>query len=171
MAWHQRIVVAKGFKDIQEAIGQQPRVSWINRFWDWYYEQKTPDEDEGPESKSPILEAKNKWTMTHAFYAYMGGFALDSSGTDNPILPPGHEQMRLTLKGVVAALKLRPELRQDFPLDTINDKSKASPLAKAIVYFQAVWFCVQCLERISQSVPISLLEVCRLQGPFFVSHL
>ena len=24
----------------------------------------------------------------HAFYAYMGGFALDSSGADSPILPP-----------------------------------------------------------------------------------
>ena len=98
----------------------------------------------------------------------MGGFALDSSGTDNPILPPGHEQMRLTLKGVVVALRLRPELLQDFPVDTIIDKSKASPLAKAIVCFQAVWFCVQCLGRIVQSAPITLLEVRGLQGPFLV---
>lgn len=29
-----RIVVAKGLEDVQEAIGQNLRVSWINRFWD-----------------------------------------------------------------------------------------------------------------------------------------
>ena len=107
--------------------------------------------------------------MAHAFYAYMGGFALDSSGTGNPILPSGYDQMRLTLKGVVVALRLRPELLQHFPVDTILDKSKASPLAKAIVYFQAAWFYVQCLERIFQSTPISLLEVGRPQGPVLVS--
>lgn len=56
--------------------------------------------------------------------------------------------MRLTLKGVAVVLRLRPELLQDFPVDTIIDKSKASPLAEAIVCLQAVWFCVQCLERI-----------------------
>ena len=110
MAWRQRIVVAKGFRDIQEAIGQEPRVSWISRFWDWYYEERVPEEVGDKESKSPISEVKNKWTMTHAFYAYMGGFALDSSGTDNPIIPPGHEQMRLKLKGVGVALRLRLEL-------------------------------------------------------------
>ena len=170
VAWYQRIAVAEGLKDIQEAIGQQPRLSWINRFWDWYYEKKAPEEDGETGSKRPISGPKNEWTMTHAFYAYMGGFALDSSDTDNPILPSGREQMRLTMKGVAVVLRLRPELLQDFPVDTIVDKSKASPLAKAIVCLQAVWFCVQCLERIVQSAPISLLEVGRLQGPVFVSH-
>lgn len=170
VAWYQRIVVAKGLEDIQEAIGQKLRVSWINRFWDWYYKNKAPEEDGEPASKPPISGAKNKWTMTHAFYAYTGGFALDSSGTDSPILPPGREQVRLTLKGVAVVLRLRPELLQDFPVDTIMDKSKASPLAKAIVCLQAVWFCVQCLERIIHSAPINLLEVGRLQEPVLLSH-
>ena len=73
--------------------------------------------------------------MTHAFYAYMAGFALDSSRTDNPILPPGHDQMRLMLKGVVVALELRPELLENFLVNTITDKSKPGPLAKAIICF------------------------------------
>ncbi len=67
--------------------------------------------------------------------------------------------MRLTLKGVAVALKLRPELLQDFPADDILDKSKASPLAKAIVCGQALWFCLQCLGRLVSSTPLSLLEV------------
>lgn len=60
IAWRQRILVVKRLKDVQEAIGQQPRVSWTSRFWDWYYEQRAPDEDEETESKRLILEAKNK---------------------------------------------------------------------------------------------------------------
>ena len=170
MAWYQKLVVARGFEDIQKAIGQEPHVSWINRFWDWHYRQKVPKEDREMESETLVSEAKNKWTMTHAFYAYMGGFALDSRGTNNPILPNGLEQMRLTLKGLVVALKLRPELLQDFPVDTILDKSKASPLAKAIVCVQALWFCVQCLERLIQSAPISLLEVDRSQRTVLLSN-
>ena len=171
MAWYQRIVVAKGFKDIQRVIGQQTCGSWINRFWDWFHRQNAPNEDRETESETPISEAKNKWTMTHAFYAYMGGFALDSSGTNNPILPSGHDQMRLTLKGVVVALRLRPELLQDFPVDAILDKSKAKPLAKAIVCFQTVWFCIKCLERLAHSTPIRLLEVGGPQAPIFISQL
>ena len=50
----------------------------------------------------------------HAFYAYMSGFALDSSGADNPILPPGKERMRLTLKEVAVALRLRPDFTARF---------------------------------------------------------
>ncbi len=71
--------------------------------------------------------------MTHAFYASMGGFELDSSGADTAILPPGKERMRLTLKGVAVALRLRPELLKHSSTDAILDKSKASPLAKGIV--------------------------------------
>ena len=171
MAWYQRRVVAKALEDIKKAIGQQNCVSWIKRFWHWYCGEKACGEDRETESETPSPEAKNEWTMAHVFYAYMGGFALDSSGTGNPILPSGYDQIRLTLKGVVVALRLRPELLQDFPVDTILDKSKASPLAKAIVCFQAVWFCVQCLERLIQSTPISLLEVGQPQGSVLVSSL
>ena len=53
--------------------------------------------------------------MAHAFYAYMGGFALDSSGTEKPILPAEKERLLLTLKGVAVALKLRPGLLQSQP--------------------------------------------------------
>lgn len=41
----------------------------------------------------------------------------------------------------------------------ILDKSKASGLAKALVCAQALWFCIQCLSRILQSLPITLLEL------------
>ena len=97
--------------------------------------------------------------MAHTFAAYMGGFTLDSTGVGHPILPPKTERMRLTPKGVLIALKVRPEILETLLMDDVLDKSKASPLAKAIVCCQALWFCVQCIARLAESLPLSLLEV------------
>ncbi len=41
----------------------------------------------------------------------------------------------------------------------LQDKSKANGLAKAVVCLQASWFCVQCLVRVGQALPITLLEI------------
>ncbi|CAI4214332.1 unnamed protein product [Parascedosporium putredinis] len=41
----------------------------------------------------------------------------------------------------------------------IEDKSKGSMLAKSLVCFQAAWFCIQCLTRFGQKLPVSLLEL------------
>ncbi|KID90379.1 hypothetical protein MAJ_10957, partial [Metarhizium majus ARSEF 297] len=48
---------------------------------------------------------------------------------------------------------------QDISEAAIADKSKANALAKAIVCLQATWFVIQCLVRLTQDVPISLLEL------------
>lgn len=163
-AWYQRLAAAKGLKNIQKAVGQKSRQSWLRKSLHWLRRDnssKTQPNEKAGVAELPTLTApcQNEWTMAHAFYAYMGGFALDARGADGPILPPGKEHMRLTLKGVAVALKLRPELLQDFPADDILDKSKASPLAKAIVCGQDLWFCLQCLGRVVSSTPLSLLEV------------
>jgi hypothetical protein len=41
----------------------------------------------------------------------------------------------------------------------LQDKSKANGLAKALVCLQASWFCVQCLVRVGQALPVTLLEI------------
>jgi hypothetical protein len=49
------------------------------------------------------------------------------------------------------------------PLDIskkyLQDKSKANGLAKTLVCLQASWFCVQCLVRVGQALPVTLLEI------------
>ena len=49
------------------------------------------------------------------------------------------------------------------PLDIskkyLQDKSKANGLAKSLVCLQASWFCVQCLVRVGQALPVTLLEI------------
>jgi hypothetical protein len=47
----------------------------------------------------------------------------------------------------------------DISKEEISDKSKANGLAKSIVCVQAFWFCVQCITRLSQGLPITLLEL------------
>ena len=89
----------------------------------------------------------------------MGGFTLDSTGSGNPILPRRKQRMRLTPKGITIALRVRPEIIDDLLVNDVLDKSKASPLAKAIICCQALWLCLQCIGRLAQSVPVSLLEV------------
>lgn len=163
-AWNQRQAASKGLKGIRNAIGQKPGASWAKKAFHWSSrgDRSEPLANEqlgGTEVPITSSACQNQWTMAHAYYAYMGGFELDSSDLNHPILPPGRERMRLTLKGVAVALKLRPELLRDLPTDAILDKSKASPLAKAIVCGQALWFCLQCLGRVISSAPLSLLEV------------
>ena len=174
-AWNQRQAASKGLKGIRNAAGQRPSASWVKKTFYWS-SRGDPSEslanEKLGEAELPTTSFSNQkqWTMAHAYYAYMGGFELDSSDPNNPILPPGKERMRLTLKGVAVALKLRPDLLRDFPNDAILDKSKASPLAKAIVCGQALWFCLQCLGRVILSAPLSLLEVShpRIGGGYLV---
>ncbi|CAI4214551.1 unnamed protein product [Parascedosporium putredinis] len=66
-----------------------------------------------------------------------------------------------------------PEIIPELSRAQIEDKSKGSMLAKSLVCFQAwkstqsnaksitiaAWFCIQCLTRFGQKLPVSLLEL------------
>lgn len=84
--------------------------------------------------------------MVHAYYAYMGGLALDASDDPLPFLPGGRKRQILTRGGINRLLDLRPQLFPDISESQIKDKSKASYLAKMIVCTQASWFCLQCVS-------------------------
>lgn len=77
--------------------------------------------------------------MMHAFYAIMGGFAMDTP-RDQPFLPDGRTRRVLTGRGFKGLIKLRPQLYPAISETYIVDKSKASVLAKTIVCIQASWF-------------------------------
>lgn len=42
---------------------------------------------------------------------------------------------------------------------SILDRSKADSIAKTLLLIQAAWFCWNCVGRLAQSLPLSLLEV------------
>ena len=90
----------------------------------------------------------------------MGGFRLD--GVDNEgrrYLPDWQGEALITPKGIEVLLVHAPHLIPDISVEEIMDKSKADGLAKALLVWQVLWFCINCGSRLAQRLPLSLLEV------------
>jgi Sec-independent protein translocase protein TatA len=86
----------------------------------------------------------------------MGGIAIDDSV--EPCTPADHPP-KLTEAGVALLLQLEPDLLPDIPADELNDKSKGNSLTKTLACLQATWFCIACLARVIQGLPLSLFEL------------
>ena len=115
----------------------------------------------------PFVVDKDPWadiTLIHGFYIVMGGYAFDVSKDTKPRIWP-RKVNRLTPSPVAVLgclISQDKDLREVLPFLTeeeIWDKSKANGLAKTIVCVQAAWFCTQCIARLGQGLPISLLEL------------
>jgi hypothetical protein len=102
-----------------------------------------------------------EWTITHSFFAASGGFAFDTSelSENQKFLPGTRDRVTLTPEGLLYVAKQAPWLIPNVSAESINDKSKANGLAKAVVCFQATWFMAEIIARLSRSLPISLLEL------------
>jgi hypothetical protein len=87
----------------------------------------------------------------------MGGFVFDTS-TEGPILFDNTRAM-VTPAGVMFLMKHDPGLIPDISEDEIRDKSKADSIAKVLLVWQLVYFCLSCVSRLAQRLPLSLLEV------------
>jgi hypothetical protein len=95
--------------------------------------------------------------MIHSFWVIMGGIAMDPSGSD-PFIPLS-QRATLTANGILFLLEHEPQLLPDISEEEVKDKSKGSPLTKSVACIQASWFCLSCIARISQILPLSLLEL------------
>ncbi|KAH6842935.1 hypothetical protein B0I37DRAFT_448326 [Chaetomium sp. MPI-CAGE-AT-0009] len=95
-----------------------------------------------------------RWTLTHAYFANMGGFVF---------LPPGDgEPVACPLTGEYLAVLYE---HLDFPKITggeIEDKSKTDGLAKAFSVFQISHLVLSLIVRRSQGLPSSQLEILAL---------
>jgi hypothetical protein len=87
----------------------------------------------------------------------MGGIAMDPSGSD-PFIPLS-QRATLTANGILFLLEHEPQLLPDISEEEVKDKSKGSSLTKSAACIQASWFCLSCIARISQKLPLSLLEL------------
>ncbi|GAB1312405.1 hypothetical protein MFIFM68171_02615 [Madurella fahalii] len=121
------------------------------------------DESDPNIQPSPTVTTKrsNERTMTHSYYAIMGGFAFDSDliGDGRDFLPGRRKRVTLTSSGILELARVAPHLLPDISLGQINDKSKANQLAKTIVTLQASWFAAQCISRMALGMAISLMEL------------
>jgi hypothetical protein len=91
------------------------------------------------------------WTITHAFFANMGGLVLEYDRGTEGIAIHGRALFML-LEGNY--LKL-PSLSKE----EIEDRSKADYFVKAAVAFQVGWTVVQIGARVVQHLPVSELEL------------
>ena len=112
-----------------------------------------------PNGKRSIKKRRHPWTMTHSFYAIMGGFAFDTSDAQPNFLPNHRSRLCISVSGLAYIAEKAPGLIPDIAEEQIKDKSKADSLAKFLVCLQALWFCVQCITRVTQRKAISLLEL------------
>ncbi|KAG2111833.1 hypothetical protein DEU56DRAFT_935330 [Suillus clintonianus] len=91
-----------------------------------------------------------QWTMTHGFFAWMGGFMLYVDGKPRATLAPD-ELLRFVRDGSV-----------DIPLISeaeIEDRSKGDALSKGIALLQLLWFVIQLVARYDQNLSTTLLEI------------
>lgn len=102
---------------------------------------------------------KNPWTRTHSHFALMGGFVFDADDSQVNFMPGTYTRITLGPRALLKLASVEPVLIPDISESDINDKSKASWLAKTLVCLQACWFIIQVTGRAATSAPISLLEM------------
>jgi hypothetical protein len=96
-------------------------------------------------------EQRQDMTLKTAFFAIMGGFAVEFNTVNGP------QSLTLRVKDIVNVGMM--DRIHDYPLSDIDDKSKASGIAKSIACFQAGWTLLQCLGRLEQRLYITFLEL------------
>jgi hypothetical protein len=90
----------------------------------------------------------------------MGGIVWeDTAPEDERFMPEGRQRIPLDLGAFVSMVREQPHLIPDFSRQYIDDKSKSDWLAKFLTFWQALYFCIQCLFRLSQHLSITLLEL------------
>ena len=105
------------------------------------------------------------WTITHAFFADMGGFLLQTK--DSPAFPLNAIQLHYLVKE--GYLKY-PEVDRK----TLQDKDKAEAFVRIITIIQICWFLLNCIGRAAQHLAITTFElttiafiVCSLATSYF----
>jgi len=123
VAWRQRQEAKRLLRDVRGQLGQVVPLSKFRRlldsyltFWkkDFRAGRKTVSTASSPASVSASGELlRPKWTLVHAFYAVMGGFAMDCSGASEAFLPDSRTRAALTVGGLRFLLEHEADLLPD----------------------------------------------------------
>lgn len=82
-----------------------------------------------------------EWTLTHSWYALMGGPALEDGQVEDQYMPNNYSQVPLSLQGTVFIAREFPECLPDLVQEQIKDKGNSDGFAIAVTTFQMLWFC------------------------------
>ena len=100
----------------------------------------------------------------------MGGFAFLSEEYDDKTFTIDEGLFTLPVQrradhhvpsydALIYIMKHFPHLITDVPEETILDRAQSNSISKAILIVQVGWFCANCVSRLIQHLPLSLLEV------------
>ncbi|KAK4167918.1 hypothetical protein QBC43DRAFT_310466 [Cladorrhinum sp. PSN259] len=134
------------------ALSQHQRAKRILMEARQTFKEEQADQEQPPAAP----RRKHPWTMTHSYWAIMGGIAADPVG--ERFLPKGVCPL-FTSSGVSFLLRHEPDLVPDISEEDIKDKSKGGSFAKGLACIQATWFCATCIGRVAQHLPLSQLEL------------
>jgi hypothetical protein len=100
------------------------------------------------------------WTDAHSWFVVMGGIVCeDTALEDERFMPGGRQRIPLDLGAFMSMAREQPHLIPDFSRRYIDDKSKSDWLTKFLTFWQGLYFCIQCIFRLSQHLSITLLEL------------
>lgn len=92
----------------------------------------------------------------------MGGFAFDRPASSKAGESSSTSSTRrdvLNSQGFFYILQNFPDIIPDISRKSITDRAESPLLRKVVLIVQVGWFCVSCLSRLIQHLPLSLLEV------------
>ena len=100
---------------------------------------------------------RRPWTMRHAFFANMGGFALQTQVADKgafPLFPLNAQQVLYLVENDYIGYNevcIEKEL--------IRDRDKVDGIVRLITVCQMSWFLVNCVARACQHLAVTVLEL------------
>ncbi|TLD17436.1 uncharacterized protein PgNI_00027, partial [Pyricularia grisea] len=100
---------------------------------------------------SNLVPERQSWTLSHGFFADMGGFQLKAPDFPNGF-PINAEQLFYLVK----------HGHLDFPVLTkeeICQRSRVDELSRIITIWQALWFTITEVQRVANGYPMTTLEL------------
>ena len=123
----------------------------------WFRQPRRSDVESGregsPPSGDPRRQQEAKWTLTHCYFANMGGLYIQnrSPPPENRLLTAGHFANSWECINVLNLLE-----------DDLNDKSKANYFTKAIAVIQIIQLLLSLIVRKVRHLAFSQLETLTL---------
>ncbi|KAF2014197.1 hypothetical protein BU24DRAFT_329833, partial [Aaosphaeria arxii CBS 175.79] len=93
------------------------------------------------------------WSMTHSFYANMGGIVLVPR--DEKPFPINAAQLHFLVRNQY--IEYVPITKK-----AILDKNKVSGLLRFLILGQTLWFCLNCFARLYERISLTTLELSTL---------
>ncbi|KAL8940610.1 MAG: hypothetical protein Q9216_002723 [Gyalolechia sp. 2 TL-2023] len=105
------------------------------------------------ETRLPFAATNDPWakmTLVNAFYIVMGGYVFDVSKDKRPrIWPRNSDRLTPNVMAVLGCLNSQDkDLKEVIPFVSEDE-----------IWDKTAWFCAQCIARIAQGMPVSLLEL------------